>query len=117
MANVEQPSGECRGTRQHVASPLAFATCLFGIRHSRFPVLPFPFPHFSYGVRVPPQLHTRPGAAMAFFPEVSKIRYEGPESTNALAFRHYNPDEIIEAKPMREQLRFAVAYWHTFRGT
>ena len=54
---------------------------------------------------------------MAFFPEVSKIRYEGPHSTIPLSFRHYNPDELVEGKPMREHLRFAVAYWHTFRGT
>src|SRR2546423_5637361 len=57
------------------------------------------------------------GAAMPFFPEVSKIRYEGPDSTNPLAFRHYNADEIVEGKPMKEHLRFSVAYWHTFRGT
>jgi xylose isomerase len=54
---------------------------------------------------------------MAFFPEVQKIRYEGPGSTNPLAFRHYNPDEVVEGKSMREHLRFAVAYWHTMRGT
>lgn len=54
---------------------------------------------------------------MAFFPDVSAIRYEGADSTNALSFRHYNPDEAVEGKSMREQLRFAVAYWHTFRGT
>jgi xylose isomerase len=53
----------------------------------------------------------------AFFPEVPKIRYEGPGSKNALAFRHYNPDEVVAGKPMREHFRFAVAYWHTFRGT
>jgi xylose isomerase len=54
---------------------------------------------------------------MTFFPEVQKVRYEGPTSTNPLAFRHYNPDEVVEGKPMREHLRFAVAYWHTMRGT
>jgi xylose isomerase len=54
---------------------------------------------------------------MAFFPEVSKVRYEGPDSKNPLAFRHYNPDEVVEGKPMRDHLRFAVCYWHTFRGT
>src|SRR5580704_9552613 len=54
---------------------------------------------------------------MAFFPEVERIRYEGPQSTNPLAFRHYNPDEVVEGKTMKELLRFAVAYWHTFRGT
>src|SRR5262245_20080925 len=53
---------------------------------------------------------------MAFFPEINKIAYEGPDSTNALAFRHYNPDEKVEGKTMKEHLRFSVAYWHTFRG-
>lgn len=54
--------------------------------------------------------------SMAFF-DVPKIQYEGPDSTNPLAFRHYNPDETVEGKSMRDHLRFAVAYWHTFRGT
>ena len=57
------------------------------------------------------------GAAMAFFPEVNKIRYEGPDSTNPLGFRHYNADEMVEGKSMKDHLRFAVCYWHTFRGT
>jgi xylose isomerase len=54
---------------------------------------------------------------MAYFPEVEKIRYEGPKSKNPLSFRHYNPDEVVEGKKMRDHFRFAVAYWHTFRGT
>ncbi len=54
---------------------------------------------------------------MAAFPEVAKIRYEGPKSKNPLAFRHYNADEKVEGKSMKDHLRFAVAYWHTFRGT
>jgi xylose isomerase len=54
---------------------------------------------------------------MSFFPDVSAIKYEGPDSTNPLAFRHYNPDEKVEGKSMRDHLRFAVCYWHTFRGT
>src|SRR5580704_4651858 len=54
---------------------------------------------------------------MAFFPEVERIRYEGPQSTHPLSFRHYNPDELVEGKTMKDWLRFAVAYWHTFRGT
>src|SRR5262249_14593150 len=45
-----------------------------------------------------------------------RIRFEGPTSTNPLSFRHYNPDERVEGKTMRDHLRFAVAYWHTFRG-
>jgi len=53
---------------------------------------------------------------MSFFPDVSKIKYEGPDSKNLLAFRHYNADEVVDGKSMKEHLRFAVAYWHTFRG-
>ncbi|MBI1914533.1 MAG: xylose isomerase [Planctomycetes bacterium] len=53
---------------------------------------------------------------MAFFPEIQRIRYEGASSTNPLSFRHYNADEMVEGKPMREHFRFAVAYWHTMRN-
>jgi xylose isomerase len=48
-----------------------------------------------------------------FFDGISPVRYEGPDSTNPLAFRHYNPDEVIMGKRMEEHLRFAVAYWHS----
>jgi xylose isomerase len=54
---------------------------------------------------------------MAFFPDVQPIEYAGPDSTDPLTFRVYNPDELVEGKPMKDHLRFAVAYWHTFRGT
>jgi len=53
----------------------------------------------------------------AAFPEIKKIKFEGPKSKNPLAFKHYNASEKVAGKTMREQLRFAVAYWHTFRGT
>lgn len=53
----------------------------------------------------------------AAFPEISKIAYEGPQSRNPLAFRWYNASEKVEGKTMAEHLRFAVVYWHTFRGT
>ncbi len=49
-----------------------------------------------------------------FFNQTTPIQYEGPDSTAPLAFRHYNPDEVILGKPMRDHLRFAVAYWHSF---
>ncbi|MEZ5940380.1 MAG: xylose isomerase [Planctomycetaceae bacterium] len=52
-----------------------------------------------------------------YFPEVQSIQYEGPQSKNALAFKHYNPEEVIEGQTMRDLLRFSVCYWHTFRGT
>jgi xylose isomerase len=54
--------------------------------------------------------------ARAAFPEVAKIQYEGPDSKNPLAFRHYNPEEVVEGKTMKEHLRFSVTFWHTFRG-
>ena len=51
------------------------------------------------------------------FPQINQIPYEGANSKNPLAFKHYNADEIVEGKTMRDHLRFAVVYWHTFRGT
>src|SRR5438093_13396710 len=51
------------------------------------------------------------------FPQVGKIAFEGSRSKNPLAFKHYDANEIVEGKTMREHLRFAVVYWHTFRGT
>ncbi|MBZ9781392.1 xylose isomerase [Pseudomonas sp. REP124] len=51
---------------------------------------------------------------MQYFPEVDPIRYEGPNSDSPLAFRHYDADKIILGKPMREHLRMAACYWHTF---
>lgn len=55
---------------------------------------------------------------MAYFPEVAEaVRYEGKSSKNPLAFRYYDPNKVVGGKTMREQLRFAVSYWHTFRGT
>ena len=51
------------------------------------------------------------------FPSIPRIAYEGPASKNPLAFKHYNPEEMVEGKTMRDHLRFAVVYWHTFRGT
>ncbi|MFK8111482.1 MAG: xylose isomerase [Rubripirellula sp.] len=53
---------------------------------------------------------------MTAFPEIEKICYEGPQSDNPLAFRWYNPEEVIEGKTMKEHLRFSIVYWHTFRG-
>jgi xylose isomerase len=52
----------------------------------------------------------------AAFPKIPKIKYEGPQSKNPLAFKWYNPDELVEGKPMKEHLRFSVVYWHTMRG-
>ncbi|SHI61593.1 D-xylose isomerase [Shimia gijangensis] len=49
-----------------------------------------------------------------FFQGMAPIAYEGPDSTSPLAFRHYNPDEVVMGKRMEDHLRFAVAYWHSF---
>ncbi|RFC63766.1 xylose isomerase [Fulvimarina endophytica] len=49
-----------------------------------------------------------------FFGDIAPIRYEGPDSRNEFAFRHYDADAVIAGKTMREHLRFAVAYWHSF---
>uniref|UniRef100_A0A7S3QJ66 Xylose isomerase n=1 Tax=Chaetoceros debilis TaxID=122233 RepID=A0A7S3QJ66_9STRA len=51
-----------------------------------------------------------------YFPEVPKIEYKGPESTDPLSYRFYNPDEEIMGKKMKDWLRFSVCFWHTFRG-
>ncbi|MBL4929090.1 xylose isomerase [Fuscibacter oryzae] len=48
-----------------------------------------------------------------FFKGIAPIKYEGPETTNEFAFRHYDPDEVILGKRMEDHLRFAVAYWHS----
>jgi xylose isomerase len=50
---------------------------------------------------------------MTYFENVPVIKFEGTESKNKFAFRHYNPEEIVMGKTMKEHLRFAVAYWHT----
>ena len=49
-----------------------------------------------------------------FFNGIDKVTFEGTDSTNPLAFHHYNPDEILLGKRMEDHLRFAVAYWHSF---
>ena len=51
-----------------------------------------------------------------YFPEVGKIAYEGADSDNPLAFKHYDAGEVIMGKTMAEHLRFAACYWHTFKG-
>jgi xylose isomerase len=49
-----------------------------------------------------------------FFKNIAPIKFEGTDSTNEFAFRHYDPDEEILGKRMEDHLRFAVAYWHSF---
>ena len=51
------------------------------------------------------------------FPGLDAVAYEGPKTDNPLAFRHYDPTEVIDGRTMAEHLRFSIAYWHAFRGT
>lgn len=51
------------------------------------------------------------------FAGIDRIAYEGTDSDHALAFRHYDPAEVIDGKTMKEHMRFSIAYWHAFRGT
>ncbi|YBV92445.1 xylose isomerase [Bacillus sp. PK9-021] len=49
-----------------------------------------------------------------YFESVNKVLYEGKDSKNPLTFKYYNPEEVVGGKTMKDQLRFSVAYWHTF---
>jgi len=50
----------------------------------------------------------------AYFPEIERIAYGGPDSRDPLAFRFYDADRVVHGRTMREHLRIAVCYWHTF---
>lgn len=49
-----------------------------------------------------------------FFDNIGQVKYEGPDSDSELCYRHYDPDEIVMGKRMEDNLRFAIAYWHSF---
>jgi len=51
-----------------------------------------------------------------YFPTIKHVKYEGPETKNPLAYRYYNAEEVIHGKKMKDHLRFAVCYWHTWRA-
>ena len=51
-----------------------------------------------------------------FYKGIGAISFEGRTSDNPLAFKYYNPDQLVMGKPMREHFKFAVAYWHSFCG-
>ena len=51
-----------------------------------------------------------------FYPGIGKIEYEGKKSKNPLAFRWYDPEQVIAGKKMKDHLRFAIAFWHSFCG-
>ncbi|HEU4553177.1 MAG TPA: xylose isomerase [Chitinophaga sp.] len=52
-----------------------------------------------------------------FFKGIGAIKYEGPSTDNPLAYRWYDENKVIAGKTMKDHLRFAVAYWHSFCGT
>ena len=54
--------------------------------------------------------------AKQYFPAIGKIEYEGPKTKNPLAFRYYDENKQVGGKTMKEHLRFAAAYWHSFNG-
>jgi len=56
-------------------------------------------------------------AGKKYFKNIGQIKYEGPQSDNPLAFRWYDENKIVAGKSMKEQLRFACAYWHSFVGS
>ncbi len=52
-----------------------------------------------------------------YFGDIQEIKYEGPDSTNPLAFKYYNADRVVFGKKMKDHLRFAMSYWHTITGS
>jgi xylose isomerase len=52
-----------------------------------------------------------------YFKGIDQIKYEGPQSKKPMAFKWYDESRVIAGKTMKDHLRFAVAYWHTFCGT
>ncbi len=52
-----------------------------------------------------------------YFPGIGRIKFEGPQSDNPLSYKWYDENRVVAGKTMKEHLRFAVAYWHTFCGT
>ncbi|WP_288956338.1 xylose isomerase [uncultured Polaribacter sp.] len=51
-----------------------------------------------------------------FFKGIEKIQFEGKESDNPLAFKYYNPEQVVAGKKMKDWFKFSIAYWHTFCG-
>ena len=52
-------------------------------------------------------------ATKTYFPTVEKIKFEGKESKNPLAFRYYNPEKVVYGKKMKDWFKFSMAWWHT----
>ncbi|MGL5544539.1 MAG: xylose isomerase [Cetobacterium sp.] len=53
---------------------------------------------------------------MEFFKTINKIKYEGVKTKNLLAFAHYDAEEIVLGKKMKDHLKFSMSYWHTLTG-
>ena len=51
-----------------------------------------------------------------YYKGISKIKFEGPESDDPLAFKYYDPEKVVAGKTMKEHFKFAIAYWHSFCG-
>jgi len=51
-----------------------------------------------------------------FFKGIGQIQFEGKDSKNPLAFRYYNPQQVVAGKTMEEYFKFACSYWHSFNG-
>ncbi|WP_298504446.1 xylose isomerase [uncultured Maribacter sp.] len=51
-----------------------------------------------------------------YFKGIGEVKFEGKESDNPLAFKYYNPEQVVAGRTMREHFKFAIAYWHTFCG-
>ncbi|MGK2863257.1 MAG: xylose isomerase [Chitinophagaceae bacterium] len=52
-----------------------------------------------------------------FFKDISQIKFEGVDSDNPLAYRWYDENKKVAGKSMKDWLRFACAYWHSFCGS
>lgn len=52
-------------------------------------------------------------ATKEYFPGIGKIKFEGKESKNPMAFRYYDAEKVINGKKMKDWLKFAMAWWHT----
>ncbi|MDN3617842.1 MULTISPECIES: xylose isomerase [Polaribacter] len=55
-------------------------------------------------------------ASKEYFKGINKIQFEGKESDNPLAFKYYNPEQMVAGKKMKDWFKFSIAYWHTFCG-
>ena len=69
-------------------------------------------PGFSLG-NINNHLKTTNIMAKEYFPQIGKIKFEGADSTNPLAFHYYDADKVIMGKKMKDWLKFAMAWWHT----